>query len=780
MKINLPVTQKEVELKDTSQIVSKTDLKGRITFVNREFIEISGFTEEELIGQNHNIVRHPDMPPEAYDDLWNTVKSGKPWIGIVKNRCKNGDHYWVEACITPVSEGGQVAGYISVRGKPTRQQIEGALNFHKALREGQDTIQAMVGKVRSIKRNFTLKARIISIFVVVMVSGVSLGYIGIKGIEDTNIAVHELYQDRVIPLQQLKSIADMYAVNIVDTSHKVRNGNLSWAQGETNVASALAEVDKQWKAYNANAHVQEEKNLVADIEPLFVKANAATAALQSILRAQDANRLAAFASAELYPAIDPLSDKINALTQLQLKVSAQVFADAEADYQLHRNLGIVFLLLGIAITALLGRLLYGAIMPRVNSARTYLLQTAQGIDHASVLRTGHRDELTDVMDAYRALKTRIDFDHSESISGINRIKAALDNSAMAITVSNEDNLLTYMNSAAKALFQDLSIGIAMHHPGFSVDKMLGTRVAQYLEDEGDKANFVMELSGPKQIETVIAEQHLQLLLNPVYDEDNGSYLGRMTQWTNRTAEVLAEQEVARLVDAAVAGNLAQRVDTKILPPGFILDTGKGINNMLDAVIGPLNVAAKYVDDIAKGNIPAKITDTYNGDFNALKNNLNTCIDAVNALVEDAAGLAQAAVDGKLETRADASRHQGDFRKIVEGVNHTLDAVIGPLNVAAQYVDNISKGNIPARITENYNGDFNSIKDNLNTCIESINALVVDVNQLSQAANEGRVSVRADASQHQGDFRKIVEGVNETLEMIVGPIGTVKSAVETIN
>ena len=131
--------------------------------------------------------------------------------------------------------------------------------------------------------------------------------------------------------------------------------------------------------------------------------------------------------------------------------------------------------------------------------------------------------------------------------------------------------------------------------------------------------------------------------------------------------------------------------------------------------------------ISKGAIPAKITDNYNGDFNTIKNNLNTCIDAVNALVADANSLSVAAVEGKLATRADASKHQGDFRKIVQGVNDTLNAVIGPLNVSANYVDQISKGAIPAKITDNYNGDFNTIKSNLNTCIDAVNALVADAN-----------------------------------------------------
>src|ERR1019366_2278485 len=141
---------------------------------------------------------------------------------------------------------------------------------------------------------------------------------------------------------------------------------------------------------------------------------------------------------------------------------------------------------------------------------------------------------------------------------------------------------------------------------------------------------------------------------------------------------------------------------------------EGVNQTLDAVIGPLNFSADYVDKISRGAIPAKITDQYNGDFNTLKNNLNNCIDNINALVADAGLLVKAAVDGKLATRADASKHQGDYRKIVDGVNQTLDAVIGPLNVSANYVDKISKGAIPAKISDQYNGDFNLIKNNLNT------------------------------------------------------------------
>ena len=228
-------------------------------------------------------------------------------------------------------------------------------------------------------------------------------------------------------------------------------------------------------------------------------------------------------------------------------------------------------------------------------------------------------------------------------------------------------------------------------------------------------------------------------------------------------------DAAMLTKAAVEGKLATRADAS-KHQGDFRKVVEGVNATLDAVIGPLNVSAEYVDRISKGDIPPKITDSYNGDFNEIKNNLNNCIDNIHALVTDAGMLVKAAVEGKLATRADATKHQGDFRKIVEGVNQTLDAVIGPLNVSAEYVDRISKGDIPPKITDKYNGDFNEIKNNLNNCIDNITALVAETGTLIKASSAGQLATRADATRHQGDFRKIVEGVNEMLDAILLPIG----------
>jgi methyl-accepting chemotaxis protein len=155
MKINQPVTDHEIPMKEGSILVSRTDLKGMITYCNRDFIEISGFTESELIGSSHNMIRHPDMPPEAFEELWSTIKDRRPWSGLVKNRTRQGDYYWVRANVTPLFEHGRVTGYMSVRTQPTRMEIEQAEALYKDITARKASmkptgIAALVSKVKGI------------------------------------------------------------------------------------------------------------------------------------------------------------------------------------------------------------------------------------------------------------------------------------------------------------------------------------------------------------------------------------------------------------------------------------------------------------------------------------------------------------------------------------------------------------------------------------------------------------------------------------------------------
>ncbi len=373
-------------------------------------------------------------------------------------------------------------------------------------------------------------------------------------------------------------------------------------------------------------------------------------------------------------------------------------------------------------------------------------------------------------------------------------------------------------------------------------------------------------------------------------------------------------QTKNLSDAAVAGKLDTRGDPNIINQEF-RPIVLGINDTLDAVIKPLNVAAEYIDRIAKGDIPPKILDNYQGDFNEIKNNLNQCIDAVNTLIADANMLSVAAVEGRIYTRADEKKHQGDFKKIIEGINDTINSLVGLLenmptpsmiinkefeilfmNKAGAVLNNttgeqlvknktkcydffktedcktatcacgqamalgsatanetvanpgthkldIKYSGIPLKnkeniiigafeivvdqttikqaakiaqkvaeyqeietkkVTENLiklslgntnisasSGDadndtsdtkqkFDIINQALNQCVNAINLLVVDAKTLVAAAVEGKLKTRADATLHQGDFKEVIIGVNNTLDTVIGPLNVAAECIDRIS
>jgi len=262
-----------------------------------------------------------------------------------------------------------------------------------------------------------------------------------------------------------------------------------------------------------------------------------------------------------------------------------------------------------------------------------------------------------------------------------------------------------------------------------------------------------------------------------------------------------------LIKAAVDGQLETRADATKHQGDFrkIVD---GVNTTLDAVIGPLNVTAKYVDDISKGVIPPVITTDYKGQYNVIKGNLNNMVKMMGDLLAQTDVIIKGAANGDLDKRANADMFVGGWNKLVLGVNETVTNIVNPLNVTADYVERISRGDMPPKITAAYSGDYNIIKNNLNNLIDAtnqqtgaaqaiskgdltvavnvrsendmmakslievikaVNNLVADANLLSKATVDGDLTVRADATKHLGDFRKVVAGLNDVMVAVNTPV-----------
>jgi len=222
MKNNQPVTQREVPFPPNTYLVSRTDLKGTITYANDAFVDISGFSREELIGSSHNLVRHPDMPEAAFRDLWATVKAGLPWRGMVKNRCKNGDFYWVEAFVVPLKKDGRITGYQSVRTPAvTEKRVAAEMTYASVGQKGN--------LPNTAKRSLPIRTQLWAAVAVILALMTLVGVIGIRGIAESNDQLDRMFKEKLTPSntasRMMVLLADNRAQVMLGLQHDPSNPN---------------------------------------------------------------------------------------------------------------------------------------------------------------------------------------------------------------------------------------------------------------------------------------------------------------------------------------------------------------------------------------------------------------------------------------------------------------------------------------------------------------------------------------------------------------------------
>ena len=352
-----------------------------------------------------------------------------------------------------------------------------------------------------------------------------------------------------------------------------------------------------------------------------------------------------------------------------------------------------------------------------------------------------------------------------------RSKSVLQHMVTPVMTCDFERRVTSYNPSLLRLLNQYRSDLQKVFPGFDPDKLMGVCIDNFHRDpEMQKRIFANPNNMPHKATIQVLDMSFNLTVFPVLDK-LGKINGYAVEWVDCTSEAKATAEISRVSSAAIAGHLKERINTTEFT-GATKAFGNSVNQILDAVIGPLNVAADYVDNIAKGHIPERITDTYNGEFNILINNLNTCIDAVNALVIDANMLSVAAVEGRLTTRADATKHQGDFRKIVEGVNNTLDGIILPVNEAMEVLAAMEMGDLTQTMNGVYKGELNDFKDTINNTIGKISQVISEVNAAASniASASEQVSATAQSmSQATSEQAASVEETSASIEQMSASI-----------
>ncbi|SEG26595.1 methyl-accepting chemotaxis protein [Billgrantia desiderata] len=444
MRDNQPVTQRELKLDDQHLLITRTDLEGRITYANSAFVEVSGYAHEELIGSPHNLIRHPDMPQAAFADLWKTVKGGNTWQGVIKNRCKNGDHYWVQAAVTPIFEEGKCLGYTSVCTRAAEKDIDKASKAYALLREGRGKLAFKQGQL--VRRGplavlarlnvHTIRAKLVMLTVAPVMLLLLSGAVGLYGLKVSGDRIAELNGNVVQDIADLQRIDQVLSQLMIDLERPVRNPRalrIEQIQELAGEAEGVVErIQAAWASF-----LEGEDTTLGEVAALNAQLDIAIDdGIRPTLKALiDGSGFAAYEAYNdvLRPEVDAMGSSINTLVAGKLDYADRLAAEAERGQQMMLTGQIAALSVGILFLVLLGIWTLRAITRPVNRAVDFTLQVASGnLAVRSPDRT--RDEIGVLLGALNTMRKSLYSTTASVQQGIDVVTPA----SRSIAQGNED------------------------------------------------------------------------------------------------------------------------------------------------------------------------------------------------------------------------------------------------------------------------------------------------------------------------------------------------------
>ncbi|MBZ9556950.1 MULTISPECIES: methyl-accepting chemotaxis protein [unclassified Modicisalibacter] len=430
MRDNQPVTQREYPLNDEHYLITRTDLKGRITYANPAFVEVSGFSRDELIGAPHSLVRHPDMPEAAFANLWETLEAGESWQGLVKNRRKNGDHYWVEASVTPIYENGEVQGYASVRVQADGEAVRRAERIYAQMRAGQAK-KVRLERGQIVRRGLwarlrrmrlrSLQGRMIGMVVLSLVLlGIS-GGMGLYGVNEAGERTQALQRDGLEDVARLQQIGQLatrgYQILSNNERMTLMDQRLDYAK---RLQELSARIDDTWTAYSARAvnDTAEARAFGEQLEAYLKQGLGSIAEAFSGDEAFDAFVALRDHLGDLQKQGAALSTSVNQLIEAKQADARELAATAQAQRDQTMIVQSVLLAIGLVLLVLMGAVSVRALRRPIKESQQFTLQISAG-NLGSTMPSRRNDELGDLMlslDAMRKSLGSIVKDVDQSVS----------------------------------------------------------------------------------------------------------------------------------------------------------------------------------------------------------------------------------------------------------------------------------------------------------------------------------------------------------------------------
>ncbi|MBZ5486402.1 MCP four helix bundle domain-containing protein [Halomonas aquamarina] len=387
MRNNQPVTQREYVLNDESVLISRSDLKGRVTFANSTFVDVSGYTREELIGAPHNLLRHPDMPEAAYADFWKTIQAGGTWQGLVKNRRKNGDYYWVNATVAPLEDGDRVVGYTSVRRKAVPEAVAQAIPVYAELREKGSArrYKLVQGALRrkglagfwSRFSITSLKAKLIAMVLAALMLLCLAGGLGVYGLMESGERLDTLNHSGLESIASLQRIERHLGQSLEALEPAVRNPRRADIEAlDSDLEEHAASLQALWQVFKAEGEASNDTIAAFD-----TTLNEWLASVNTVLDAiRTGNGFAAFEALTdtLQPHTEALRNMNAELVEQERHQAQALVADARRSRQ--QMLIAQLVLIGVGLLVLIGLSVFilRSVLNGLAGARQLTFQIAAG------------------------------------------------------------------------------------------------------------------------------------------------------------------------------------------------------------------------------------------------------------------------------------------------------------------------------------------------------------------------------------------------------------------
>ncbi|SER72264.1 methyl-accepting chemotaxis sensory transducer with Pas/Pac sensor [Vreelandella subterranea] len=638
MRNNQPVTQQEYPLTEETVLISRSDLKGNVTYANPTFVEVSGYSRDELIGAPHNLIRHPDMPEAAFADLWKTLKSGTTWQGLVKNRRKNGDHYWVHATLAPLRDGDRIVGYTSVRRKASPKAVAKAEKVYAEMREkGKSRHYTLVrGAIRRkgltgiISRfKFTsLRAKLIGmVLAAVLLLGVA-GGLGIYGLMASGERLTTLSRsglDNVASLQHIEQTVGQVLEQLepaVRNPRSVEADELSEA-----LAVRLDNLQARWEDYQA--HEDASQALASFGSALDNWSGGVEQATTALV---DGNGFGAYEALNdvVLPNARTLREQASQLVENERTTAADMLAEAEQGRQQMLVAQLVLVGLGALIMIGLSVLILKSIMRSLAGARYVTFQIAAG-NLAARERRQTGDELGELLYSLDTMR----FSLSGIVGDVENRVSVVTPAIQQIAAENEE-LASRTEQQASSLqetassMEEMTSTVQQNTDNARQASELAVQNAKSTQETGEQMQQLVERmqriaqSAEKMTEMIsvidgIAFQTNILALNASVEAARAGEHGRgfavvaseVRNLAGRSAE--AAQEIRRMIDSTTqevtGGRSAVEVAEKAIDS--VMRQASKVSELMESIstasseqssgIGQINSAIAEMDDVTQQN-----------------------------------------------------------------------------------------------------------------------------------------------------------------------------------